>query len=174
MCRLLGYCSRDHASVAELITEPGLGAFTALSQWHGDGWGMAARDGGELRVAKSPQRASDDPDYWRLAGQQLGDTGLVHFRWATPGLPVQDRNSHPFIRGDFAMAHHGAIHPQDKLPEMLPPAWERQLTGSTDSERYFLHIMYGLDARGGGGGRHGAAHPRQLHAELPECDPAGA
>ena len=28
MCRLLGYCSRDSASVAGLLTEEGLGAFT--------------------------------------------------------------------------------------------------------------------------------------------------
>jgi hypothetical protein len=44
------------------------------------------------------------------------------------------------------MAHNGAIHPQDRLGELLPPAWERQLTGTTDSERYFLHVMSGLDA----------------------------
>ncbi|HEY3735563.1 MAG TPA: class II glutamine amidotransferase [Streptosporangiaceae bacterium] len=149
MCRLLGYCSRDHASVADLIGRPALRGFTALSQWHGDGWGMAARDGGELRVAKSPRRASDDPDYQRLTAEPLGDAGLLHLRWATPGLPVEDRNSHPFVRGDFALAHNGAIHPQDKLPQLLASAWEQQLTGGTDSERYFLHILSRLDANGG-------------------------
>jgi predicted glutamine amidotransferase len=149
MCRLLGYCSPDRASVLELIGEPGLAAFTSLSQWHGDGWGMAALDGDELRVAKSPLRALDDPDYLRVAKERLGDTGLVHLRWATPGLPVQDRNSHPFTRDGYAMAHNGAIHPQAKLPELLPPAWEAQLTGSTDSERYFLHLMSGIGAHDG-------------------------
>lgn len=149
MCRVMGYVSRRDASVADLIGEPALRGFTALSQWHGDGWGMAARDGAGLRVAKSPRRASDDPRYQRMAMEPLGDIGLVHLRWATPGLPVGDRNCHPFARGDFAMAHNGAIHPQDKLPGMLPDAWERQLTGSTDSERYFLHIMSRLGARGG-------------------------
>jgi predicted glutamine amidotransferase len=149
MCRLLGYCSRADASVVELIGEPGLDAFTSLSRWHGDGWGMAAQDGAELQVAKSPRRAADDPDYQRLAKERLGDTGLVHLRWATPGLAVQDRNSHPFTRDGFALAHNGAIHPQSRLPELLPPDWERQLTGSTDSERYFLHIMSGLETRGG-------------------------
>jgi predicted glutamine amidotransferase len=149
MCRLLGYCSRADASVMELIGEPGLDAFTFLSQWHADGWGMAAQDGAGLQVAKSPHRAADDPEYQRLAKERLGDTGLVHLRWATPGLAVQDRNSHPFTRGGFALAHNGAIHPQSELPGLLPPAWERQLTGSTDSERYFLHIMSGLDTHGG-------------------------
>jgi predicted glutamine amidotransferase len=149
MCRVLGYCSRTDVSVADLFGEHSLGAFTALSQWHADGWGMAAQDGGELRVAKSPLPAEQDPRYLRLTRQPLGDIGLVHLRWATPGLPVGQCNSHPFARDGFALAHNGAIRPQDRLAELLPPAWERQLTGTTDSERYFLHILSGLDANGG-------------------------
>jgi predicted glutamine amidotransferase len=149
MCRILGYCASGHVSVAEVIGEAGLDAFTALSAWHRDGWGMAAQDGVGLQVSKSPLPANDDPDYRRLAEKQLGDTGLVHLRWATPGLPVEDRNSHPFAFGGFALAHNGAIHPQDRLPELLPPDWEHRLTSGTDSERYFLHIMSGLDGHGG-------------------------
>ena len=149
MCRVLGYASRGPVSVAGLIGEPGLREFTALSAAHGDGWGIAARNGGRLQIVKAPRRASDDPGYQRLAHSPLGDLGLVHLRWATPGLPVADRNSHPFRYGDFAMAHNGAIHPQDRLPQMLPPRWEQRLSGSTDSERYFLHIMSRLEARDG-------------------------
>src|ERR1700733_3317176 len=149
MCRILGYCARDHVSVTELIGGPGLTAFTALSAWHRDGWGMAAQNGDGLRVSKSQRQASDDPGYLRLAGEPLGDTGLVHLRWATPGLAVEDRNAHPLVYGEFALAHNGAIHPQDRLPELLPPDWEQRLTSGTDSERYFLHIMSGLDSSGG-------------------------
>jgi len=47
------------------------------------------------------------------------------------------------------LAHNGAIHPQDRLGELLPADWERQLTGTTDSERYFLHLMWRLGARDG-------------------------
>jgi predicted glutamine amidotransferase len=146
---VLGYCSRDQISVSELLGEPGLEEFTALSIAHSDGWGMAALDGAERHVAKSPGQASDDPEYYRLAKERLGDTGLVHLRWATPGLPVEDRNTHPFTFGEYAFAHNGAIHPQDRLPEMLPPDWEQRLAGTTDSERYFLRIMSGLEAGGG-------------------------
>jgi len=46
------------------------------------------------------------------------------------------------------MAHNGAIHPQDRLPELLPPDWERLVTGGTDSERYLLHILFRLQASG--------------------------
>jgi predicted glutamine amidotransferase len=45
MCRMLGYCARDRASLAEVIGERGLGDFTELSAIHGDGWGVAAYDG---------------------------------------------------------------------------------------------------------------------------------
>jgi len=129
--------------------EPGLREFTRLSEFHGDGWGFAwygPPQPGEVRVVKSPQRASDSSDYAELAHRRLGDLGLVHLRWATPGLPVETRNTHPFRRGNLVMAHNGAIHPQDRLGEILPPAWERQLTGTTDSERYFLHVLSGLEA----------------------------
>ena len=144
MCRLLGYCATDSASLAAIMGEPGLRDFTGLSSFHGDGWGMAWYDDGGLNVEKSPQRAMDEPAYHELARRPLGDLGLVHLRWATPGLPVEARNTHPFRRGAVAMAHNGAIHPQDRLGELLPPAWERQLGGTTDSERYFLHVLSGL------------------------------
>jgi len=149
MCRLLGYCARDSASLAEIMGERGLGDFTGLSAFHGDGWGMAWYDDGGLQVEKSPLRAADEPAYHELARRSLGDAGLVHLRWATPGLPVEAGNTHPFRRGSVAMAHNGAIHPQDRLGDLLPPAWEQQLTGTTDSERYFLHVVAGLEAHGG-------------------------
>ncbi|HTS99490.1 MAG TPA: class II glutamine amidotransferase [Streptosporangiaceae bacterium] len=148
MCRLLGYCARGSTSLAEVMGEQGLREFTRLSEFHGDGWGMAWYDEA-LRLHKSPLRASDEPAYHTLAHSSLGDLGLVHLRWATPGLPVEPSNTHPFRRGDVVMAHNGAIHPQDRLGDLLPPAWERRLTGTTDSERYFLHVMSGLEAHGG-------------------------
>jgi predicted glutamine amidotransferase len=149
MCRLLGYCSRDHASLASLLGEQGLGDFTALSALHSDGWGMAWYDEREPVIRKSPGRADSEPDYDKLAWQPVGGLGLLHLRWATPGLPVASRNSHPFRYGPYVLAHNGAIHPQDRLGELLPPEWERQLTGTTDSERYFLHLMWRLAERGG-------------------------
>ena len=105
MCRLLGYCARDNASLAEIMGEPGLQAFTALSSFHGDGWGMAWYDHRQLHVKKSPQRAADEPAFTEHAHRRLG--------------------------------------------ELLPAAWEGQLAGTTDSERYFLNVMSGLEAHGG-------------------------
>ena len=149
MCRLLGYCSRGSASVAGLLTEEGLGAFTALSHFHCDGWGMAWYDADRPQVRKSPRRAAEEPEYTRLAQGALGDLGLVHLRWATPGLGIGHPNSHPFRFGPYTFAHNGAIHPQDQLGEMLPAEWEGRLGGTTDSERYLLHIMWRLAERHG-------------------------
>src|ERR1700722_17740522 len=149
MCRLLGYCSRDAASVAELLGTESFRAFTSLSDLHGDGWGMAWYAGSRPAVWKSPARAGSEPEYDKVAWQPLGDLGLLHLRWATPGLPVADVNTHPFQYGDYTFAHNGAIHPQERLGELLPPEWERRLAGTTDSERYFLHLMWRLAERDG-------------------------
>jgi predicted glutamine amidotransferase len=149
MCRLLGYCSRRDASLDELIGADGLEAFAGLCALHGDGWGMAWYEGSEPVIRKSPLRADGEPEFDKLAREPLGDIGLVHLRWATPGLGVNERNCHPFRYGQYVLAHNGAIHPQDRLGEMLPPEWERQLGGTTDSERYFLLIMSRLAAHSG-------------------------
>jgi predicted glutamine amidotransferase len=149
VCRLLGYCSRDNASLASLLGEEGFRDFTALSALHGDGWGMAWYSGREPVIRKSPSRAEGEPEYDKLAWQSLSDLGLLHLRWATPGLPVRDVNTHPFRYGQYVMAHNGAIHPQDRLGELLPPQWEQKTAGTTDSERYFLHLMWRLEERNG-------------------------
>jgi predicted glutamine amidotransferase len=148
MCRLLGYCTQGSASVADVLGEVGLADFTELSSYHSHGWGMAWYDGRTALIEKSPERAADDPAYRALAHRTLGDLGLVHLRRATPGLEVEPANSHPFRRRGFAMAHNGAIHPQDRLGDLLSPEWERQLTGTTDSERYFLRVLSRLEAHG--------------------------
>lgn len=149
MCRLLGYCTRDTTSVAGLLGERGLGDFTQLSEYHRHGWGMAWYQGQAALIEKSSLLAADDPAYSDLAHRPLGDLGLVHLRRATPGLDLGTANSHPFRFGEYTMAHNGAIHPQDRLGGLLTPDWERHLSGTTDSERYFLHVMSRLEQCGG-------------------------
>ncbi len=149
MCRLLGFCSRGDASLEGLIGADGLRDFTGLCALHGDGWGMAWHEDGEPVIRKSPQRADSEPEFEKLTREPLGELGLVHLRWATPGLGVNERNSHPFRYEQHVFAHNGAIHPQDRLSEMLSPDWESRLDGTTDSERYFLLIMSRLAVHAG-------------------------
>src|SRR5690349_19586512 len=99
-------------------------------------------------IRKSPLRA-DEPEFEKLVRRPLSDLGLVHLRWATPGLAVNDLNTHPFRFGDIAFAHNGAVHPQNRLGEILPPEWEAQVAGTTESERYLLLIMSRLQPNSG-------------------------
>jgi predicted glutamine amidotransferase len=153
MCRLLGYCAADRVSLAGLLGKEGLAEFTALSGIHSDGWGMAWYDAADADavpvIEKSVRRAGAEARFTDLACGPLGGLGMVHLRWATPGLPVLDCNTHPFQFGPYVLAHNGAIHPQDRLPAMLAPEWEDLVGGTTDSERYFLHLMGRLAERGG-------------------------
>ena len=80
MCRLLGYCSRGEAALADLIGDEGLCDLTALSALHSDGWGMAWYDGGEPVIRKSPLRADDEPEYDKLA-RQCAAEGVDHTRY---------------------------------------------------------------------------------------------
>ena len=54
-------------------------------------------------IRKSPIRADSEPEYDKLAREPLVDLGLVHLRWATPGLGVNEQNSHPFRYGDYVV-----------------------------------------------------------------------
>jgi predicted glutamine amidotransferase len=92
------------------------------------------------QVERSTTCAADDDRFAELTKSAPADAGVVHLRWATPGLPVIAANTHPFVRGRMAFAHNGAIHPLDRIHELVPAGWASQLVGTTDSERYFLSI----------------------------------
>jgi predicted glutamine amidotransferase len=111
-----------------------------MAWWPGD-----RRDAATPQVATSTLCAADDPRYRAVTQDAAADLGFVHLRWATPGLPVVDANTHPFAHGPWAFAHNGAIHPQERLDEILPAGWKARMRGTTDSERYFLAIVARLE-----------------------------
>jgi predicted glutamine amidotransferase len=146
MCRLLGWAARRPRTVADALGGAELAAFTALSRQHADGWGMAwwppgASSVDPPQVERSTTCAADDDRFAELTTSASADAGVVHLRWATPGLPVIAANTHPFVHGRMAFAHNGAIHPLDRIGELVPAGWASQLVGTTDSERYFLSIV---------------------------------
>ena len=143
MCRLLGYVARHPVSVADVLGRDELEAFTALTAVHGDGWGMAWQDPDDhtVRSTSSAASAVRDPTYAQLAHRALGRAGLVHLRWATPGLRVAAENTHPFVDGGYAFAHNGHISPIERLEGLLTPQSYAALRGDTDSERYFRFVL---------------------------------
>lgn len=149
MCRLLGYVTGAPTSLVDVLGRAEFEAFTALTAYHDDGWGMAWHDeSGGLQRAGSARSAEDDPAYDELAGARLGRAGIVHLRWASPGLAISAENTHPFVEGELAMAHNGHIAPIERLEELLTPANRAALRGETDSERYFRYILQCIEETG--------------------------
>jgi predicted glutamine amidotransferase len=137
MCRLLGWVSRPELTLREVLGEESFVAFAQLSRIHADGWGLS--DG--VTAHRSTTNASTDPEFTRVAGGVATRAAVAHLRWASPGLPVELRNAHPFVTEGTAFAHNGAVYPFDRLDELLPAPWRARLTGTTDSEHYHLAIL---------------------------------
>src|SRR5689334_469322 len=98
MCRLLGVASLAPVSIADAVGEAVLTDFVALTKIHGDGWGVAGVEhpGDVPDVTVSAGSALDDPDFAAATHHRRPVASLVHLRWATNGLAVEPRNSHPF------------------------------------------------------------------------------
>ena len=141
MCRLLGWVARPGITLRGALGDANYPTFTELARIHADGWGLAYAADGEVAVRKSPDAASADPEFAALSSYAVTEAAIAHLRWATPGLPVEQRNTHPFRHGTSAFAHNGGIYPLDRLPELLAPPWRSRLQGTTDSEHYYLALM---------------------------------
>ena len=159
MCRLLAWVSPQPYTAGEVGGPRVVSQFTDLARLHADGWGMAWWDGEPPpppRSASNPSPSSarsticaaDDPAFTAALRSVRSDAGIVHLRWASPGMAVTEENCHPFVRGDLALAHNGGIHPMSRLDQILPPEWEATMRGTTDSERYTLALAAGREAGG--------------------------
>lgn len=148
MCRLLGWVAREPVTVRDVLGDDGLTAFRRLASLHADGWGMACDGADGPVLERSTLRADTDPAFAAACTTRAARAGIVHLRWATPGLPVAPENTHPFRCGPRSFAHNGAIHPVDRVEEIVAPPWRDRLAGTTDSERYFLAVLAELDVPG--------------------------
>ncbi|MCU1591420.1 MAG: class glutamine amidotransferase [Frankiales bacterium] len=150
MCRLVGWVSETPRTLAEVLGGSGLAELIALSHQHEDGWGTAWWDADRLQTVSSHLPAHASPDFGAWARDVRADAALVHLRWATPGIAVRPENTHPFVIGDYAFGHNGAVRPKDGLLPMLSADTRAGLGGDTDSER-LLHVLvdrvieHGLD-----------------------------
>ncbi len=141
MCRLVAWTSLRPLTAREALGEEGVDALHRLSALHADGWGLATGQPEGPLVTRSTRRADLDEAFALACSEQASRLGLLHLRWATPGLPVQLANTHPFRDGEHAFAHNGAIYPTERLEEILAPSARARMGGSTDSERYFLAVL---------------------------------
>jgi predicted glutamine amidotransferase len=141
MCRLLGFVSTDEHTIAEIAGKD-FTKFSALSAKHGDGWGVAAVDNkSHTQLVVEPTRAKDSAKFAEVTSNLKSDGALLHLRWATQGLAINDGNSHPFTFGDISFMHNGDIKPADSLDPYVDPELKSAMRGNTDSERYFYSII---------------------------------
>jgi len=74
---------------------------------HPDGWGIAYRQGDEIRTVRSGKPAAGDP---LLSGvRALTDRFIGHVRFASNPETVNAENSHPFAWKGIALAHNGTF-----------------------------------------------------------------
>jgi len=124
MCGIVGYIGFRKAD--EVI----IPALKRLEYRGYDSWGVAVKEGDEIKLLKRAGAIGD-------AGQHHvgeGNIGIGHTRWATHGKP-SDINAHPHTdcRSSIAVVHNGIISNFQQLKEELI-AGGHTFTSETDTE----------------------------------------
>lgn len=142
MCRMFGFVSPGTSSVSDALGGQGLANLHALARLHADGWGWAGieRAGLPPEVVRSMLPAESD-DSFPVALRSTRHAAMLHLRWATVGIGIQQTNTHPFLAEGIAFEHNGALKPIDTMRGLLSPKSRETLTGATDSEMYFALIL---------------------------------
>lgn len=154
MCRLLAVASASGASLRTLLGEEQCATFLEMSRLHADGWGTAyvpSLRARSLRSVRDPEPIVEGTAAALTANEAMSTDAaarIVHLRMATSGLPISEQNTHPFVVGDRAFAHNGAITPKAELAELIGPAYRAGVEGQTDSELYFALVRQHADATG--------------------------
>jgi predicted glutamine amidotransferase len=98
-------------------------------------------------VRKSTTAAAHDRGFAQHARDVTAAAQIGHLRLASPGLPVGRMNTHPFLGDGIAFAHNGSLLPADRIEDLLDEPVRADLTGTTDSERYFALVRQLRTAR---------------------------
>jgi glutamine amidotransferase len=120
-----------------------------------DGFGVGwYRADGAPGVYTNPMPIWSDTNLAHIGRAFESRLWLGSVRSATPGQPVNQANTHPFLVGGLLFSHNGFIHhfadgPRAALRRHLEPAHEAAILGSTDSEHIFAALRQELSASGG-------------------------
>ncbi len=147
MCRLLGFSAKTQTTIPAFIGKE-FAEFLELSEVHHDSWGIALDGGDETQLIKKPQTAKKCAEFSQAINSESGQGGLLHFRWASPGLPVTRQNAHPFSNGDVSFIHNGALSPYETLLDSISEDLLKLRTGDTDSELFFLYLLTQINELG--------------------------
>ncbi len=135
MCRLMGFVAENETSISEIAGDS-FPQFALLADRHKDGWGFSTDE--TLTKEILPARSSPQFDH-AVNAKEKG--ALLHFRFASTGISVQESNSHPFFRDGISFIHNGTIKPATTVDPFVAPDLLASMGGTTDSERFFLAII---------------------------------
>ena len=147
MCRLLGYSSQSPTTFGEVVGE-NFNQFVKLADDHCDGWGIATSDSKNADLYKEPVAATKSDNFKEQLESHKSKAALLHLRWATAGMAINENNTHPFTYQDISFIHNGSITPFDCLDLLIDPDLLKMAMGSTDSERYFLYLLTQIKSLG--------------------------
>lgn len=122
---------------------------------HADGWGVVCYDQDNrhrIPTTVKHSNAAFDTDHFSQSVEKVYSKAVVaHVRLATVGYP-STLNAHPFTHDEWTFAHNGTIPSFEKLSKKLEAnTGERYLNcrlGTTDSELFFLWLLYQMEAAG--------------------------
>jgi len=158
MCRFIAYHGHP-VVIADLLYRPrhslvsqSMRAELMSQSFNADGFGIGFYTEGEASpcVLRTCSPAWSNRGFERVAQRLTASRVFGHIRAASPGLPVQETNCHPFDHGRFQFMHNGTMANFSRFKRRLQngltdAAWER-IEGSTDSEHAFALL---IDQAGG-------------------------
>lgn len=155
MCRFVAYIGSPLLA-DDLLYKPKFSLVTAQSvnagemsvAVNGDGFGLgwyAPTIDNEPCVFRSIKPAWSDSNLRNLSKKIYSPMMFAHIRAASPGMTVEEVNSHPFSSGNVMFMHNGMIlgfkEIRRKLLRKLKDSAYDAIQGSTDSEHMFGLIL---------------------------------
>lgn len=154
MCRFVAYLGPP-VLLSSLTTEPANSIIHQSFHSHereeplnGDGFGLAwyvPEIRKEAALFRSVSPAWSNMNLLHLARVTRSGCIFAHVRAATPGLPVTETNTHPFVWGELAFMHNGELGCFQAIRRRLldglsEPAFDL-IQGTTDSEHLFALVV---------------------------------
>ncbi len=158
MCRFIAYQGHP-VLIADFLYRPrhslvrqSMRAELMSQPFNADGFGIGFYTEGEDKpcIVRTCAPAWSNRGMESIAQRLSSSRVFAHIRAASPGLPVQDTNCHPYGHGRFQFMHNGDLSNFRRFKRQLQnrlsdSAWEA-IEGSTDSEHAFALF---IDQAGG-------------------------